>query len=108
MRTSRRAITVTVAPPEWRARCLKDAVRSIPSHARHADRSWWREYVSLIEEGYIDCPGSWSERHAARHMRCKCGEDMDLRAVEKIGPEGELIAYRTYAVCSMCKWWVEF
>jgi hypothetical protein len=64
--------------------------------------------VGLIEDGYIDCPGSWSERRAARHMRCRCGEDMDLRAFKLIGPKGELIAYRTYAVCAMCRWWVEF
>ncbi len=86
MRTSRRAVTVTMAPPEWQSRCQINALRPTPQHARHADRSWWREYVGLIEERYIDCPGSWSERHAARHMRCRCGEDMDLRAFELKGP----------------------
>ena len=85
MPTSRRAINVTVAPPEWHSRCRNSEVRPIPHHSRHADRSWWREYVGLIEEGYIDCPGSWSERHAARHMRCRCGDDMDLRAFDLVG-----------------------
>ena len=110
MRTSRRATTVTMAPPEWQSRCRRTDVRPIPSHARLADRSWVVEYMGLMDEDYLDCSGSWSERHAARHMRCQCGEDMDLRAFEKVGPEGELLGYRTFAVCTMsnCRWWIEF
>ena len=110
MRTSRRAVAVTMAPPEWHSRCRTTDVRPIPSHARVADWPWVFEHISLMREGYLECAGSWSERHAARHMRCECGEDLDLRAFEKIGPEGELLGYRTFAVCTMssCRWWVEF
>jgi hypothetical protein len=41
-------------------------------------------------------------------MRCVCGEDTDLRAFEKVGPQKEILGYRTFAVCAMCKWWIEF
>ena len=45
--------------------------------------------------------------HQARHMQ-SLREDMHLRAFELIGKQGELVAYRTYAVCVMCRRWVEF
>ncbi|MGH2750744.1 MAG: hypothetical protein ACRDK3_07715 [Actinomycetota bacterium] len=64
--------------------------------------------MSLLDEDYVECSGSASDRSAAQHMRCRCGEDMDLRAFEFIGPGGELVAYRPFALCPMCRWWVEF
>ncbi len=79
-----------------------------PDHARVADRAWVFEYMALLEEDYRECLGQRSDRHAARHTRCRCGEDMDLRAFELVGPAHELIAYRPFAVCPMCRWWVEF
>jgi hypothetical protein len=102
MRTSRRSITVTMAPPEWRKRCRKSAP---PTKDRP---TWWRRYVDLIEEGFIPCPGSWTERQNAEAMRCGCGGGMHLEALELIGDQGELVAYRAFAVCSTCRAWVEF
>jgi hypothetical protein len=111
MRTSRRTTTVTIAPPQWRSRCrlrVRTSVHPIPSHARLADRSWVLEIMYLADDDYVECRGSWSERHAARHMRCVCGEDMELHAFEKVGHAGELLGYRTFAVCAICRWWAEF
>ena len=112
MRTSRRITTVSIAPPEWRTRCCRrrsqTEVRPIPAHARLADKSWFIEVMELSDGDYVECHGSWSERHAARHMRCVCGEDMDLQAFEKLGPQREILGYRTFAVCTMCRWWAEF
>jgi hypothetical protein len=33
---------------------------------------------------------------------------MELHALELIGDEGVLVAYRTFAVCPRCRGWVEF
>ena len=63
--------------------------------------------MALLDEDYRECVGQHSDRNVARHMRCQCGEDMDLRAFELVGPAHELIAYRPFAVCPMCRWWVE-
>lgn len=95
-------------PGRWQARCRNTAVAPIPDHARLADRSWVFEYMALLDEEYRECVGQRSDRNAARHMRCRCGEDMDLRAFELVGPSHELIAYRPFAICPMCHWWIEF
>lgn len=95
-------------PARWQARCRNSAVAPIPGHARLADRSWVFEYMTLLDEDYRECLGRTSDRNAARHMRCRCGEDMELRAFELVGPAHELIAYRPFALCPMCHWWAEF
>lgn len=100
MRTSRRATTVTMAPPEWHSRCRSSAP------APKEKKSWWRLYVDLIEEGFTPCQGSWTEQQQARRMRC-CGGGRELKALELIGDEGELVAYRTFAVCPQCRGWIE-
>jgi hypothetical protein len=64
--------------------------------------------MSLLDEGCRESLGRCPDREAARHMRCRSGEDMDLRAFEPVGPAHELIAYRPFAVCPMCRWWIEF
>lgn len=108
MRNTRIGYQPRVLPDRWRARCRTTAVAPIPEHARAADRSWIVEYMSLLDDDYRECRGRSSDRAAARHMRCRCGEDMDLRAFEMAGPAHELIAYRSFALCPMCRWWVEF
>lgn len=95
-------------PDRWRTRCRSTAVAPIPDHTRSADRSWVFEYMALLDEDYRECLGRSVDRHTARHMRCRCSEDMDLRAFELVGPTTELIAYRPFAVCPMCRWWIEF
>ena len=83
MRTSRRSITVTMAPPEWRKRCYdrrRSTLQLDPDHVRHADRSWWREFMG--DRGRLH-PGRRSrrDRQVAREMRCECGESMELRGL---------------------------
>lgn len=95
-------------PDRWRAHCRNSAVAPIPDHARLADRPWVFEYMALLNEDYRECVGRRSDRDAARHVRCCCGEDMDLRAFELVGPHHELIGYRPFAICPMCHWWIEF
>lgn len=108
MRNTRIGIQRKQLPDRWRTRCRNNAVAPIPDHARLADRSWVFEYMALLDEDYRECIGRRPDRDVARHMRCRCGEDMDLRAFELVGPAHELIAYRPFAVCLTCKWWVEF
>lgn len=108
MRNTRIGSPSNRLPDRWRTRCRNTAVAAIPQHARLADRSWVIEFMHLLDEDYFEYRGRAADREAARHMRCRCGEDMDVRAFELVGPEGELIAYRTFALCPMCKWWVEF
>ena len=69
--------------------------------------SWWRTYIDLIEDGFVARLGTRSERGQARAMTC-CGGGMELKAFELIGDEGELVAYRTFAVCPQCRRWCEF
>lgn len=106
-------VTVTIAPARWRLRCpQKSTCRPAPEGARRADRHWWREYVALIENGYIphDAGGFYlrADYDDARRTVCDCGEDMDFRGFELIGPQGERVAYRRYALCPMCRAWAEF
>jgi hypothetical protein len=108
MRNTRIGSQRNPLPDRWQTRCRNTAVAPIPDHARLADRSWVFEYMALLDEEYRECRGHSSDRNAARHMRCCCGEDMDLRAFQLVGPAQELIAYRPFAVCPMCGWWVEF
>jgi len=89
-----------MAPPQWRSRCRKNA------KAPKEKPSWWRRYVELIEEGFTACQGSWSEQQQAARMTC-CGRGRELKALELIGDEGELVAYRTFAVCPQCRHWIE-
>jgi hypothetical protein len=105
MRTSRRAAKVTMAPPEWHSRCQATTVIAVPSESQ---RSWWREYIALIEEGFVPCRASWSEVHSAKSKACPCGTGYDIHAFELIGPRGELVAYRVFLVCPACRGWVEF
>ena len=100
MRTSRRATTVTMAPPEWRSRCGSDATEP------KSKKSWWRLYVDLIDEGFTPCIGSWAEHQQAARITC-CGGGRELKALELIGDQGELVAYRTFAVCPQCRAWTE-
>ena len=100
MRTSRRATTVTMAPPEWRSRCRKNA--SEPK----IKKTWWRKYVDLIDEGYTPCIGSWTEHEQAARRTC-CGCSRELKALELIGDEGELVMYQTFAVCPQCRDWID-
>ena len=95
-------------PNRWHMRCRATAVSPVPDYARLADRSWLIEYMSLLDEDYTECCGRESDRNAARHMNCRCGEDMDLRAFQLVGADGELVAYRPFALCPMCRWWIEF
>ncbi len=39
-------------------------------------------------------------------MSCRPG-GRDLKALELIGDAGELVMYRTFAVCRQCRDWVE-
>lgn len=108
MRNTRIGTQRKQLPDRWHTRCRRTTVSPVPHHARRADRSWLMEYMGLIDKEYAECCGRGLEREAARHMRCRCGEDMDLRAFKLAGPIGEIIAYRTFALCPMCRWWVEF
>jgi len=108
MRNTRIGTQRKVLPIRWKPRCRAAAVLPFPDHARLADRSWIIEYMALLDEDYVECSGSAADRNIARHIRCRCGEDMDLRAFQLVGPARELIAYRPFALCPMCRWWVEF
>jgi hypothetical protein len=112
MRTGRRSIQVAIAPAEWRTRCRLPRMLSIPDEARRPKRSWWRQYVALLDEGFVahDHGGFYlrSDYDRARRTVCDCGEDMDFRGFEKRGPKGERLAYRPFAVCVMCGLWFEF
>jgi hypothetical protein len=61
-----------------------------------------------MEEGFLACSGTRSERNIAGSATCSCGREMSLRAFELIGDEGELVARRTYASCVTCSEWLEF
>jgi len=108
MRNTRIGTQRKALPERWKPRCRATAVLPFPDHARLADRSWIIEYMGLLDDGYFECARPAIDRHAARHMRCRCGEDMDLRAFEKRGPDNELLAYRPFALCPACGWWLEF
>lgn len=108
MRTQRRGMSFTAPPPEWHLECRQSFAVEVASQLRRGDRSWWIEYVELIEEGFIRCPGTDAERRKARSLRCSCGWEMSVRAFELIGDEGELVARRSYALCALCSEWAEF
>lgn len=75
MRTRSRDVSVTALPPEWKLHCRQSFavdVAEVPSEKR----SCWREYVELIEEGFVRCSGTDAERRQARSMRCRCGWEM--------------------------------
>jgi hypothetical protein len=98
-----------MAPPEeWRMTCRGSLAVEVVTQVRRGDRSWWVEYVELIEEGFVQCSGTDSERREARAQSCSCGAVMSVRTFELIGDEGELVARRTYALCVMCSEWAEF
>lgn len=98
-----------MAPPESQSSCRHTDVRPTPNHARLGAPPWVIEYMALMDDDYLDCAGSSSERHAARYMQRRCGEDMDLRSFGKIGPDGELLGYRNFPVCmASCRCWIEF
>ena len=107
MRTRSRGVSIASLPPEWQLHCRQSFTVGV-AEVRTGNRSWWREYVALIEEGFIRCPGTEAERRHARSMRCRCGWEMSVRAFELIGDEGELVARRTYALCERCGEWAEF
>lgn len=70
---------------------------------RVADRPWFEEFDELTEQGFL-----WHfDRHEwalRRTPNCRCcGVDMELRGFER----GDL-AYRAYALCLSCGWWIEF
>lgn len=102
MRNRRIRSRQTQLPLRWRGHCRSTAMAPIPDHARLANRSWIVEYMSLLDGHYRECRGRQSDRHLVRHMRCRCGEDMDLRAFELVGSALELLAYRPFAVCARC------
>lgn len=70
------------------------------------DRLEPRFKVDLVDEGFTPCRGSWSEQQEARRMTC-CGGGRELKAIELIGDQGELVANRMFAVCGTCRHWVE-
>lgn len=96
MRTRR---VLTMLPTEWRPRCRGNA-------SPHSTKSWWRLYVDLLEEGFTPCLGSWTEQQEARRNMC-CGGGRELIALELIGGQGELVMYRTFAVCPRCRDWID-
>lgn len=52
------------------------------SRPRPARRpSWLFEYISLVDDDYRECVGRRADRDVARHMLCRCGEDMDPYAL---------------------------
>jgi hypothetical protein len=114
MRTSRRGITVAMPPSEWRTRCPSRAgnMGHPPKSARRADRDWLFLLEELTGEGYAPCDRPAQQRRQdvtrARHTRCRCGKNMDYRGFELSGSDGELVAYRAFAQCPACWWWVEF
>lgn len=108
MRTQRRGMSFTAPPPEWQLNCRQLFAVEIVTKVRRGDRSWWIEYVERIEEGFVQCSGTDSERRKARTQSCGCGGVMSVRAFELIGDEGELVARRTYALCVTCGEWAEF
>lgn len=107
MRTQRRGVSMTAPPPEWQFTCRQAFVDRMPFEPRIGDRSWWREFVELVEEGFVRCSGPDDERRHARSIRCSCAWEMSVRVFELIGDEGELVARRTYAVCAVCGEWAE-
>ena len=107
MRTRQRGASITAAPPEWQLHCRQSFAQVASLQVRSGERSWWREYVELLEEGFVPCAGMRAERCDARSIGCSCGQEMSVRAL-LIGDEGELVARRTYAVGVMCGEWAEF
>jgi hypothetical protein len=104
MRNRSRGISVSVLPPTWRGRYQ---ISTGPVVAA-PQRNWWREYVELIDEGYVPVAGTEQDIVRARARSCRCGERIRFRGFELIGPEGELLGYREYALCGRCREWVEF
>ncbi len=70
---------------------------------RVADRYWTEEFDELTDHGFV-----WHyDRHdwtMSRPVAChRCGDEMELRGFQR----GDA-AYRAYALCVMCGWWIEF
>lgn len=70
---------------------------------RVADQSWFEEFDELERQGFVwhFDRHDWEPAHG-RACIC-CGADMDFRCFEL-----QDIAYRAYALCVMCGWWMEF
>jgi hypothetical protein len=70
---------------------------------RIADRTWMEEFDDLSAQGFVwRCDDNdWG---VAQPRKCtRCEEDMDFRGFA----QGD-VAYRAYALCVMCGWWMEF
>ena len=70
---------------------------------RIADRSWMKEFDDLAEQGFVWRVDRSGWETARSRVCARCGEDMDVRGFER----GD-VAYRAYALCVMCGWWLEF
>lgn len=70
---------------------------------RVADRDWMEEFDELTEQGFVwHCDrDEWSAQLPP--MCWRCGDEMELRGFQR----GD-VAYRAYALCVMCGWWMEF
>jgi hypothetical protein len=70
---------------------------------RIADRSWMEEFDELSAQGFVWRFDSNDWETARSNVCNRCGEDMDFRGFE----HGD-VAYRAYALCVICGWWMEF
>ncbi len=69
---------------------------------RIADRSWMEEFDDLSVQGFVwrFDRNDWEIGHS--NVCIRCGEEMEFRGFDLID-----IAYRAYALCFMCGWWME-
>jgi hypothetical protein len=74
-----------------------------PDRPRIATRSWFEEVDDLDAQGFVWGFDSTDWEAARPRMCTRCGEEMDFRGFER----GD-VAYRAYALCIMCGWWMEF
>jgi hypothetical protein len=73
----------------------------VDSRLRAAERSWFEEFDELEADGYLwRCDHNCTIMHTTACSHC--GEVMEVRLFERRD-----IAYRAYALCVVCGWWVE-
>ena len=70
---------------------------------RMADRSWMDEFDDLSARGFVWRCGDNDWGVALSRQCTRCEEAMEFRGFER----GD-VAYRAYALCVMCGWWMEF
>ena len=73
----------------------------VEPRVRPARRSWFEEFDELEAAGYL-----WRSDQDCKSLHTRacshCGEEMEVRLFERRD-----VAYRAYALCVMCGWWLE-